>query len=236
MNISDLVLSNKEVVLFEKVHLSANNKKQLEQLLKEYKYAERLAQYGLEVNHKILLFGHSGCGKTMTAKAIANTLQKNITILNLSNVVCSRIGETAQNIKQVFDKATRERSVLFLDEFDQIGKERSGDDKDVGEMRRLVNTIIQLIDYLPVYVLLICATNHKELIDTALLRRFQLQLEYDLPNKKQLDAYYDVLLEKFQEYKPLISRRYDISFAQAKDDTYTQLKSVLISQWEHQDN
>jgi SpoVK/Ycf46/Vps4 family AAA+-type ATPase len=93
-----------------------------------------------------LFQGSSGCGKTMTAKAIANALDKNILILNLSNIVCYRIGETSQNIKQVFDKAGREKAVLFLDEFDQIGKARGSDDIDVGEMRRLVNTLIQLID------------------------------------------------------------------------------------------
>lgn len=96
----------------------------------------------------------------MTAKAIAQALGKNMLILNLNNVVCSRIGETSQNIKQVFDKTGRERAVLFLDEFDQIGKARGNNDKDLGEMRRSVNSIIQVIDYFPNNALLICATNY----------------------------------------------------------------------------
>jgi SpoVK/Ycf46/Vps4 family AAA+-type ATPase len=82
----------------------------------------------------------------------------------------------------IFDKAARERSVLFLDELDQIGKARGSDDKDVGEMRRLVNTLIQLIDYYPENALLLCATNHPEIIDTALIRRFQLKINYKMPS------------------------------------------------------
>ena len=149
MNISDLTINDKEAVSLKDVFLDDKNHKVIEQLIKEHKYVDALSKYKLPVNNKILLQGNSGCGKTITAKAIAHTLNKNIIILNLSNVVCARIGETSQNIKQVFDKAGREKAVLFLDEFDQIGKARGRDDKDVGEMRRLVNTIIQLMDYFP---------------------------------------------------------------------------------------
>ena len=176
--------------------------------------------------------GHTGCGKTTTAKAIANALEKPILILNLSNVVCSRIGETSQNIKQIFDKAARDKAVLFLDEFDQIGKARGDDDKDVGEMRRLVNTIIQLIDYYPNNALLICATNHPEIIDTALLRRFQLRINFKKPNTAVLDNYYEKLLEKFPEEMQTIERKYNLSFAEAKDDALTQVKSTLIKKLE----
>src|SRR5690606_15935448 len=149
MKIWDLIINDKEQVTINDIFLDETNKQNFVQINKEHIYIGELSQYGLKVNNKILLHGSSGCGKTMTAKAIAQALGKNILILNLSNVVCSRIGETSQNIKQVFDKAGREKAVLFLDEFDQIGKARGNDDKDVGEMRRLVNTLIQLIDYYP---------------------------------------------------------------------------------------
>lgn len=170
----------------------------------------------------------------MTAKAIANALEKNILILNLSNVICPRIGETSQNIKQVFDKAGREKAVLFLDEFDQIGKARGNDDKDVGEMRRLVNTIIQLIDYYPADALLLCATNHAEIIDTALLRRFQLRINFEMPASEMLDEYYEILLSRFPENLQGITRKYNISFAEAKDHTFTLVKSVLLEELEVQ--
>lgn len=228
MNVFDLIINDKEQVLLSDVVLSEANQKSIDQLIKEHKYFEELNQYGLPVNNKLLLHGSSGCGKTMTAKAIARSVGKNLLILNLSNIVCSRIGETSQNIRQIFDKAGRERAVLFLDEFDQIGKARGNDDKDVGEMRRLVNTIIQLIDYFPNNALLVCATNHLEIIDAALLRRFQLGIKFEMPVKEVLDEYYNNLLCRFPGEFQQIERKYGISFAEAKDHTFTSVKSLLI--------
>jgi len=232
MNLYNLIIQDKEEVSLNDVFLNSHNRDQLVQLIKEHTYVKELQEYGLPVNNKILLQGNSGCGKTMTAKAVANALGKNILILNLSNIVSSRIGETSQNIKMIFDKAARERSVLFLDELDQIGKARGSDDKDVGEMRRLVNTLIQLIDYYPENALLMCATNHAEIIDTALLRRFQLKISYELPSREFLDTYYDSLVSGFPEELQKVEREYNISFAEAKDHTLTSIKSALIKKLE----
>ncbi len=232
MNLYNLIIQDKEPVNLNEVFLDTDNRDQLIQLIKEHTYIRELQEYGLPVNNKILLQGSSGCGKTMTAKAVANALGKNIIILNLSNIVSSRIGETSQNIKMIFDKAARERSVLFLDELDQIGKARGSDDKDVGEMRRLVNTLIQLIDYYPENALLLCATNHPEIIDTALLRRFQLKINYKMPSDEFLDTFYDQLLNRFPEDMRTIERKYSVSFAEAKDHALTAVKAALIKQLE----
>ena len=228
MNIVDLIINDREKVSLDDIFLDETRKDALTQLLQEHTYIEELHQYGLPVNNKILLYGSSGCGKTMTAKAMASALGKNILILNLSNVICSKIGETSQNIKLVFDKAAREKAVLFLDEFDQIGKARGNDDKDVGEMRRLVNTLIQLIDYYPEDALLICATNHLEIIDSALIRRFQLRIGFEMPAAEVLDDYYNQLLSRFPEHLRNVERQYNISFAEAKDLTFTLVKTKLI--------
>jgi SpoVK/Ycf46/Vps4 family AAA+-type ATPase len=236
MQLFDLVITDKQDVDLKDLVLDSENEKSIQNLLKEYKYADELLKYNLPINNKILLYGSSGCGKTTSAKAIAKALGKPLVILNLSNVVCSRIGETAQNIKQVFDKAAREKAVLFLDEFDQVGKERETDDKDVGEMRRLVNSIIQLIDYYPKNALLICATNHVELIDKALLRRFQLRINFEMPSQKVLDNYYVSILNAFPDNLKNINRKYGISFAEAKDDALTQVKRLLIDELENANN
>lgn len=235
MNLQDLIINEKEVVDLEDVLLSRENKQRVLQLIKELKYVEELHKYGLNVNNKILLHGNSGCGKTITAKAIANALKKNLITLNLSNVVSARIGETSQNIRMVFEKAGKEKAILFLDEFDQIGKARGNDEKDVGEMRRLVNSIIQLIDYYPKNALLISATNHVEVIDTALLRRFQLRMDFEMPSGDTLDKYYDKILSAFPNHLQSITRKYDVSFAEVKDYAHTVVKSMLIEEWEKQE-
>lgn len=228
MNIYDLVIADKEKIALDDVFLAEDSRLQLQQLIKEHRYIRELAQYGLPVSNKVLLHGYSGCGKTTTAKALATALDKPIYVLNLSNLISSRIGETSQHIKQVFDKAGREKAVLFLDEFDQIGKARMSEEKDVGEMRRLVNTIIQLIDYFPTEAVLIAATNHPEILDTAIIRRFQLRLAFQRPTDQELDAYYEKLFLPFPMYKTRVSRRYGISYAEAKDYIHAAVKTLLI--------
>lgn len=226
----DLIIDDRESVDLDQLFFSAENKERILQIIKEHKYLPELKKYGLGVDNKILLYGHSGCGKTTTAKAIAKALGKKILILNLTNFVSSKIGETGKNLKAIFEKAEREKAILFLDEFDQVAKMRSNDDKDVGEMRRLVNTLIQLIDYFPADDILIAATNHPELIDTALMRRFQLRIEYEMPTQSQLDTYYNSLLEYFPEKFRNIERKYKISYAEAKDYVNTSMKRLIINE------
>jgi SpoVK/Ycf46/Vps4 family AAA+-type ATPase len=234
MNLYELTVNDTEKIALDDLLFSNENKAALMQTIKEHEYIEELKKYNLKVDHKILLHGHSGCGKTTTAKAIAAALNKNIVIINLSTLINARIGETSKNVKAIFDKAIREKAVLFLDEFDQIGKSRDSDDKDVGEMRRLVNTIIQLIDYFPSDSLLICATNHYHSIDTALLRRFQIRLQFEMPDENELDVYYDKLLADFPVHLQEISRKYSISYAEAKDYIHTTMKKQIIAELELQ--
>lgn len=234
MNLYDLIINDKEEVSIDHIYFSPENQKALTQVIKEQKFSEALSKYNLPLTNKILLYGHTGCGKTTTAKALATALDKPIIIIDLSTLISSRIGETSKNIKSLFDKAKRDKAVLFLDEFDQIGKMRGQDDKDVGEMRRLVNTLIQLIDYLSNDSVLICATNTYDLIDTALLRRFQIKLKFELPSSEELDVYYTNLLSIFPEHLRNITRFYGISYAEAKDHVQTSLKSLLIEALEQE--
>ncbi|KAF2516951.1 AAA family ATPase [Flavobacterium zhairuonense] len=233
MSLHELTIQDTEKIAIENLFFSEENKAILEQTIKEHKYIEELKKYNLPVDNKILLHGHSGCGKTTTAKAIATALNKEIIIVNLSTIINAKIGETSRNVKALFDKAARENAVLFLDEFDQIAKSRENDDKDVAEMKRLVNTIIQLIDYFPINCLLICATNFYNSIDTALLRRFQIKLKFEMPSNKQLDLYYDKILNIFPIHFQDIPRKYAISYAEAKDYVNTTMKGLIIAELEH---
>ncbi len=232
MTVSDVIIQDKEKINWQDICLDDTNRNLLNQLIKEYNYIEELRKYNLPVNNKVMLEGSSGCGKTTTAKAIATALNKPLYVLDLSTVISARIGETSTHLKLVFDKAAKDRAVLFLDEFDHLGKMRGKDDKDVGEMRRLVNTIIQLVDYFPDKALLIAATNHLEVIDVALRRRFQLTLSYQMPGPAELDAYYDKLLQNFPEHLQGVTRTYDVSYAEAKDYLFTRLKAIIIQELE----
>lgn len=233
MHITDLIIKERDLTDLNELHLDELTNTQVNQFIKESYYTNEFLKYDLPVNHKILLYGASGCGKTATAKAIAKSLGRDLLVLNLSNVICARMGETAQNIKLVFDKAAREKSILFLDEFDQIAKLRSLDDKDVGEMRRLVTSIIQLMDYYPKDAILICATNHLSFIDPAILRRFQVKLGFALPSKAVLDVYYNRLLCKYPPQLQSIERVYEVSFAEARDYTFNAVKALLMVEIEN---
>lgn len=232
MSTAGLTITSREPVSLDDVLISDANRQQLVQLIRENRHVQELKKYHLQVSNKILLHGSSGCGKTYTAKAIATALKKKLIIVSLSTLVNSRIGETAKNLNAIFDKAKWDKAVLFLDEFDHIGVARDFDEKDVGEMRRLVNTLIQLIDYLPEDVILVAATNHVDFIDTALLRRFQLRLQYTMPDQQNLDRYYDQLLSSFPERFRNIERKYGISYAEAKDEVHTAVKRSIIDELE----
>ncbi|MEG1229946.1 MAG: ATP-binding protein [Flavobacterium sp.] len=235
MNLYELVVNDTEKIALNDLLFSEENKTALLNTIKEHKYIDELKKYNLNVDNKILLHGHSGCGKTTTAKSVATALNKSIVIINLSTLINAKIGETSKNVKALFDKAIREKAVLFLDEFDQIGRSRESDDKDVAEMRRLVNTIIQLIDYFPTDSLLICATNFYNSIDSALLRRFQIKLKFEMPSKNELNVYYDKILDVFPAHLQDISRKYDISYAEAKDYVHTTMKRQIIAELELQE-
>ena len=201
---------------------------QIEQFLKEYRFKDVLEQYELPVNNKMLLYGKTGCGKTMTAKAIAKVLERKLIVVNLASIVSSKLGETAKNVATLFKEVSYHDAVLFFDEFDTLGQVRDHDSRDSSEMKRVVNAILQLVDNFPSNSVLIAATNQINMIDEALIRRFQLRLEFHSPAKEVLDTYYDKLLTKYPAEFQKIERKYDISFAEAKNEVFTQVKNNII--------
>lgn len=218
---------NKDLTLDE-LHLSKRIRNRINQLAEEFSYIDNLKKFNIPVDNKIILYGHTGCGKTATANAIGQALNKKVITLNLGGFVSSRLGETGKNISEIFRNISYENAILFIDEFDFIGKMRDYDNKDSGEMKRLVNTLIQQIDNLADTSMLICATNHIDIIDAALLRRFQIKLKYKLPTERKLNIYYDSILAQFPKNITNIKRRYKISYAEVKDIVYQQVKVNII--------
>jgi SpoVK/Ycf46/Vps4 family AAA+-type ATPase len=160
-------------------------REELQYFLKEHHSIHVLKDFSLPVSNKILFYGPSGCGKTLASYVVAGELEKLMYVINLGAVVSSKLGETSKNISTIFKKAATEDSIIFLDEFDSLGKIRDYN-QDHGEMKRVVNTILQLFDYLPQETIVIAATNQVNMIDEALLRRFDLKLKLELPNKTQI--------------------------------------------------
>lgn len=162
-----------------------DTQKDLIYFLKEQQSIDMLNALDLPVANKILLYGASGCGKTLASYVIAGEMKRMMYVVNLGAIVSSKLGETSKNLSKLFKRASEEDSIIFLDEFDSLGKVRDYD-HDHGEMKRVVNTILQLFDFLPKKTIVIAATNQVNMIDEALLRRFDLSLKLDLPTKVQI--------------------------------------------------
>ncbi len=153
----------------------------LNQLLEERRQTDRLLAAGLLPSRSAIFVGPPGVGKSLTARWIAAQLGLPLYILDLTAVMSSMLGKSGVNLRAALDFAKRVPCVLFLDEIDSIAKRRS-DEADVGELKRLVNVILQEVDNWPATGLLVAATNHPELIDPALWRRFDLEIKFELPD------------------------------------------------------
>lgn len=149
-------------------------------LVRERNEIKKLAAHGISPSRSAILVGPPGVGKTLSARWIAHELKKPLWVLDLTTVMSSLLGKTGSNLRMVFEHAKTNSAVLLLDEIDAIAKRRS-DDSDVGELKRLVTAILQEVDAWPDTGLLLAATNHPELIDPALWRRFDAVLHYEVP-------------------------------------------------------
>jgi len=223
-----LYFTDRSNVNLEEVVFNEAVSEQISQFLKEYQFREVLEKYDLPVVNKMLLYGKTGRGKTMNVIASAKQLDKKIIIVNLANIVSSKLGETAKNIEGLFKEVNYESAVLFFDEFDSLGQIRDYDNKDSSEMKRVVNAMLQLIDNFPKKSILIAATNQIQMIDDALVRRFELKLEFTSPSQEVLDKYYDSLLSKYPMQFQQLDRIYDISFAEAKNHVFKEVKNNII--------
>lgn len=170
-------------------------KEQLAYFVEEHKRSEILKRFELPMANKVLFYGPSGCGKTLASYVVAGELNKTMVVVNLGGIVSSKLGETSKNLARVFRQAAAENCIIFLDEFDSLGKIRDYD-HDHGEMKRVVNTILQLFDYLPQTSMVIAATNQREIIDSALLRRFDLSVKFDFPDQKKILELIELTLKK----------------------------------------
>ena len=164
--------------------LSQELKEKLDRVIKEYLKKENLSKYGLANRRKLLLYGASGTGKTMTASALAKEFNLPFFVVRTEKVVTKFMGETGQKLGRIFDFINEVPAVYLFDEFDAIGSQR-GMDNEVGEQRRILNTFLQLLERDDSDSFIIAATNCIESIDKAMFRRFDDVIEYKLPDREQ---------------------------------------------------
>ncbi len=162
------------------------------EVIEEHRRSELLRSHGIEPRSRVLLEGPPGNGKTSLAEAIAAESMLPFYLVRYEGIVSSFLGETAGRLDHVFEFARTRRCVLFFDEFDTIAKERA-DTHETGEIKRVVSTLLLQIDRLPSHVIVICATNHAELLDRAAWRRFQVRLALTPPSRAQATQFLETL-------------------------------------------
>ncbi|WP_242225266.1 ATP-binding protein [Bacillus cereus group sp. BfR-BA-01380] len=185
-NLFDLIYP--ENIEKQDIIYSQQVEEKLEEIIKEYRLKENLLQLGLPYENRLLLCGPPGCGKTSTAYFLAKRLDIPLAYIRLDALVSSLLGQTGTNIRKIFDAVNGKNVLLFLDEFDAIAKRRD-DKQELGELKRVVNTLLQNIDLLSQDVFVIAATNHEKLLDPAVWRRFNSALLLDLPDSEMRKNY-----------------------------------------------
>ena len=192
-----LMVSEPQTRLLDMV-LSRELDGQIRRVLHEQNHAELILSHGLPVRRKLLLVGPPGTGKTLTASALAGELGLPLFEVRLDALLTKFMGESAAKLRQVFDATSRARGVYFFDEFDAIGSHRNRPN-DVGEMRRVLNSFLQMIEQDASHSVIAAATNQPGILDGALLRRFDDVLRYEIPN---LPLAADLLKRRLSRWVP----------------------------------
>lgn len=190
--IADLVYETSSDRAFDSLILPRTVAKECRALIEEHRRADLLRSFGLAPRHRVLLVGPPGNGKTSLAESLAKELMVPMLSIRYEGIIGSYLGETATRLRKVFDYARQRACLLFFDEFETLGKER-GDEHETGEIKRVVSALLLQIDSLPPHVVVVTATNHRELLDRAVWRRFQLRLELPRPTQQQATEFLDRL-------------------------------------------
>ncbi len=179
-----------------KVVLTPEVDKKVSEFIEIVNHRSELELAGVEIKKTLLLYGRPGCGKTSVAHYISEKTGLPLIVARLDGIVSSLLGSTAKNLRRIFDYARSVPCILFLDEFDAIAKARD-DQHELGELKRVINSLLQNIDSMSPETVMIAATNHAELLDNAIWRRFVQTVEIGLPGKNEIMEMLDIFSEPF---------------------------------------
>lgn len=219
---------------FDDLVLPKNVKEILKEVVQEHHRIELLRSYNLEPRNRILLIGPPGNGKTSLAEAFAQALMVPLLVVRYEGVVGTYLGETAVRLRRLLDHARTRKCVLFFDEFETLGKER-GDRHETGEIKRVVSSLLMQVDSLPSHVVVIGATNHAELLDRAVWRRFQVRMELPGPTRARLGEWFANFERRIRVplgYAPetLAKKLYGVSFAEAEEFGTSVFRQYVLEQ------
>ncbi len=204
---------------------------QIQRIVREQRQAGRILEHGLSPRRKLLLTGPPGTGKTLTGSVLAGELGLPLFQVRLDGLITKYMGETAAKLRQIFDATSQTRGIYFFDEFDAIGSQR-GLSNDVGEIRRVLNSFLQMIEQDHSHSLVVAATNHPWILDPALFRRFDDILHYDLPERSQIAKLLKARLTGFAakstEWQSLADFAAGLSYAEIARASNEALKDALI--------
>lgn len=203
------------------------------QFIQEQFRVDLLRSYGLEPRNRILLIGPPGNGKTSIAEAYAEALLIPLFVVKYDSLVGAYLGETASRLRKLMDYVCTRKCVLFFDEFETLGKER-GDTHETGEIKRVVSSLLLQIDNLPSHVIVIGATNHPELLDRAVWRRFQIKISLPIPTRVNIISWLDEFQHKHKirfEYasETIAKKLLGINYAELEEFGLSILRQYVLS-------